>query len=85
MEAPYEIWLWLAKRFLRRRCLKSVDNGRRRWRRRMDNGACLYYKLTYEPKGSGELKKKIDKQEIAVIILKAEQCGFTTEYCMWKV
>ena len=24
MEAPYEIWLWLAKRFLRR-CLKSVD------------------------------------------------------------
>ena len=22
----------------------------------MDNGACLYYKLTYEPKGSGELK-----------------------------
>ena len=25
-------------------------------RRRTDNGACLYYKLTYEPKGSGELK-----------------------------
>ena len=25
----------------------------------MDNGACLYYKLTNEPKGSGELKKKI--------------------------
>ena len=24
MEAPYEIWLWLAERFLRR-CLKSVD------------------------------------------------------------
>ena len=22
----------------------------------MDDGACLYYKLTYEPKGSGELK-----------------------------
>ena len=31
------------------------DDGRRR-RRRTDNGACLYYKLTYEPKGSGELK-----------------------------
>ena len=30
MEAPYEIWLWLAKRFLRRRCLKSVDDKRRR-------------------------------------------------------
>ena len=22
---------------------------------RTDNGACIYYKLTYEPKGSGEL------------------------------
>ena len=54
MEAPYEIWLWLAKRFLRR-CLKSVDDRRLRWR--MDNRACLYYKLTYEPKGSGELKR----------------------------
>ena len=30
------------------------EGGRRIWR--MDNGACLYYKLTYEPKGSGELK-----------------------------
>ena len=30
-EAPYEIWLWLAQWFLRRRCLKSVDDdGRRR-------------------------------------------------------
>ena len=25
-------------------------------RRRTDNGACLYYKLNYEPKGSGGLK-----------------------------
>ena len=25
-------------------------------RRGTDNGACLYYKLTYEPEGSGELK-----------------------------
>ena len=31
---------------------KEVDDGRRR---RTDNGACLYYKLTYEPKGSGVL------------------------------
>ena len=31
MKAPYEIWLWLTKQFLRRRCLKSVDDdGRRR-------------------------------------------------------
>ena len=26
--------------------------------RRMDNGVCLYYKLTHEPKGSIELKRK---------------------------
>ena len=60
MEAPYEIWLWLAKRFLKRRCLKSVEEGR--WR--TDNGACLYYKLTYEPKGSGELKKECKEKNI---------------------
>ena len=28
--ASYEIWLWLAILFLRRRCLKSVNDGRRR-------------------------------------------------------
>ena len=28
--APYQIWLWLAKQCLRDRCLKSVDDGRRR-------------------------------------------------------
>ena len=27
IEALYEIWLWLAQQFLRRRCLKSVDDG----------------------------------------------------------
>ena len=26
IEAPYEIWIWLALWFLRRRCLKSVDD-----------------------------------------------------------
>ena len=31
----------------------TTDDGRR-----ADDGACLYYKLTNEPKGSGELKKK---------------------------
>ena len=31
-----------------------MDNDGRR--RRTDNGACLYYKLTNEPKASGELK-----------------------------
>ena len=28
-EAPFEIWLWLAQWFLRRRCLKSVDDDGR--------------------------------------------------------
>ena len=32
-EAPYEIWLWLAQWFLKRRCLKCVDDDWRRWRR----------------------------------------------------
>ena len=51
-EVPYEIWLRLAKRFWRKRSLKMVDG------RTPDVGACLYYKLTNESKGSGELKKK---------------------------
>ena len=29
MEAPYQIWLWLAKRFLRRRILTGVDDDGR--------------------------------------------------------
>ena len=55
-EAPYEMWLWLAQRFWRRRSLKMVDDG---WtdRRRTYDGPWLYYKLTNEPKGSGELIK----------------------------
>ena len=27
------------------------------WTQRTEDGACLYYKLTNEPKGSGELKQ----------------------------
>ena len=49
-ETPHEIWLWLASWFWRRRSLKMVDE------RQMDNGRLLYYKLSNEPKGSGELK-----------------------------
>ena len=52
-EAPNEIWLRLAQQFWRRRPLKMVDD-----RHRMDDGPWLYYKLTNEPKGSGELKHK---------------------------
>ena len=50
MEVPYELWLWLAKLLLRSGCLGVwMMDG---W---MDNWACLHYKLTCEPKGSGEL------------------------------
>ena len=56
MEAPYEIWLRLAQRFRRRRFFKMVDGRTDNRRRQTDDGACLYYKLTNEPKGSGELK-----------------------------
>ena len=53
MEAPYEIWLQLAQWLQRRRCFKMLAYD---GRRTTDGGACLYYKLTNEPKGSGELK-----------------------------
>ena len=53
MEAPYEIWLQLDQWLQRRRCFKMLAYDG--WRT-MDGGPCLYYKLTSEPKGSGELK-----------------------------
>ena len=58
-EAPCEIWLWLAQWFLRRSS-KSVDDGQMP----TDDGACLYYKLTYEPKESGELKLTMSRSMI---------------------
>ena len=33
---------------------RTTDNGQR-----TDDGACLYYNLTNEPKGSGELKSRL--------------------------
>ena len=51
IEAPYEIWFWLAQCFLRR-CLKSVDDD---GRRRRTTEAYLSYKLTKWPFGSDEL------------------------------
>ena len=56
-EAPYDIWLWLAQRFWRRRSLKMVDGRRTTDGQRTDDGLWLYYKLINEPKGSGKLKK----------------------------
>ena len=50
-EAPHTIWLWLAKRFQRRRCLNIVDNDN-------DDDGCQSKGISSpcEPDGSGELK-----------------------------
>ena len=50
-EAPYEIGLQLDHRFWGRRSLKMVDG-------QTEHAYTYYYKLTNEPKGSGELKKQ---------------------------
>ena len=57
------------------------DDGRRR---RTDNGACLYYKLTCEPKASGELKK-IDLELSADIVLKDTSCLFPCDFVVQHV
>ena len=67
MEAPHEIWLRLAQRFWRRRSLKMVDG----WTT-TDDGACLYYKLTNEPKGSGEL---LTENQFALHYLPFHRCN----------
>ena len=46
----------LAQRFWRRRSLKMVDGQWKDNGRWTTDGACLHYKLTNKPKGSGELK-----------------------------
>ena len=51
IEAPYEIWLWLAQWFLRRRCLKEC--GRRR--RTME----AYYPISSPKEPSAQVSKKI--------------------------
>ena len=56
IEAPNEIWLCLAQWFLRRICLKSVDDVVR-W----TTEAYLSYKLTKWAFGSGELKTSSPK------------------------
>ena len=59
MVAPNEILTLIGQVVFLGETLKEC--GRRRTMTynnvRTDNGACLYYKLTYEAKGSGELKK----------------------------
>ena len=56
-DAPCEVWLWMAKRFQRRRCLNIV-NGRQ-WQRRRTPGHWYTISSPFEPDGSGELKKQL--------------------------
>ena len=54
-EAPHKIWLWLAKRFRRRRCLKMWTDGRTTDGRRTPE---LRYTKSSPAEGSGELKRQ---------------------------
>ena len=53
IDASYKIWLWLAKRFQRRRSLKLWTDGRRTDGRTPDHGHPI--SSPCEPNGSGEL------------------------------
>ena len=55
-EAPHEIWLQWAQWFQRRWCLKMLTTHTYIHTYERTTEAYLYYKLTNEPKGSGELK-----------------------------
>ena len=57
-DAPCEVWLWMAKRFQRRRCLNIV-NGRQ-WQRQRRRTPEHWYTISspFEPDGSGELIKQ---------------------------
>ena len=54
IDASYKIWLWLAKRFQRRRSLKLWTDGRTDAGRTPDHGHPI--SSPCEPNGSGELK-----------------------------
>ena len=56
IDASYKIWLWLAKRFQRRRSLKLWTDGRTDDGRTPDHGHPI--SSPCEPNGSGELKTK---------------------------
>ena len=47
--------------------------------RQMDNRACLYYKITHEPKGSGELKQL----KIFINFLLNNCCNYPKILTMW--
>ena len=50
-EVSYKNLASIGQAVLEKKSFEMVDG------RRTDDGACLYYKLTNEPKGSGELEK----------------------------
>ena len=54
IDASYKIWLWLAKRFQRRRSMKLWTDGRTTDGRMPDHGHPI--SSPCEPNGSGELK-----------------------------
>ena len=59
IDASYKIWLWLAKRFQRRRSLKLWTDGRTDGRRKDDGRTTDHghpISSPCEPNGSGELK-----------------------------
>ena len=60
MEAPYEIWLWLAKRFLRR-CLKGVDDGRKK--DRLQTTDYRWWRPTYPVSSPVSLRLRWGKKE----------------------
>ena len=53
----YEIWLQSVQWFQRRKCLKMLTYIHNMAWHDIRTTDYLYYKLTYEPKGSGELKR----------------------------
>ena len=71
-EAPYEIWFQSAQWFQRRRCLKMLTyihthtHGRQR----------PTYKLINEPKGLGELKRKVNATPVTVVCSKTQSKHF---------
>ena len=86
-EAPHKIWLWLAKRFRRRRSLSIVNNDGRQGP--TDAGQWVSYKLTYEPLAQVSWKRSCNNSDltdriISTVTFLAFTCGqsFPTSICL---